>query len=109
MAEVGGERLQVLSLAGLPLQAIKGHGPLSGVCVDEDHCCATCLEGDHALVLWSVLPPAPSLGLIAANREDEQGLLTEAKGKASPMDAPSVATAAVPRRTSPKIPPTRPS
>ena len=44
--------LQVLTLDGLPLQALKGGGPLSGICADEDHVCATSLEGDHAITIW---------------------------------------------------------
>lgn len=64
VAEVGGQRLQVLSLSGLPLQLVTGFGPLSGVACDNEHCCVTSLEGDSALVLLRVLPPPPSIELM---------------------------------------------
>ena len=52
VAELGGERLQLLSLDGLSLQTVAAHGPLSGVCADAELVCTTQLEGDHALTLW---------------------------------------------------------
>ena len=103
MTEIRGERLQVLTLAGLPLQVLSGFGPLSGVTVDDDHACCTSLEGDHAIVLWRVLPPPQSILLMSGRAMSEHG--SEAGSSAgSPTE-----TAAMPRRQSPKIPPTRPS
>ena len=52
VAELGGERLQVLSLDGLPLQTLCGHGPLSSVCADDELVVTTALEGDHAITVW---------------------------------------------------------
>ena len=57
VAEIGGERLQLLSLDGLPLQCVLTCGPCSGVCADDEYVCVTCLEGDHALTLWRTQTP----------------------------------------------------
>ena len=45
MAELGNQRVQVLSLSGLPLQSLQCDGPASGVCADDEHVCTTSLEG----------------------------------------------------------------
>jgi len=54
VAEARGERLQLMSLDGLPMQSVKVGGPLSGVCVDADHVCVTALEGPAAINLLSL-------------------------------------------------------
>jgi hypothetical protein len=52
VAEVGGKRLQVLTLDGLPLQSMTMCGPCAGVAADERHVCATNIDGEHALSLF---------------------------------------------------------
>ena len=52
VAEIGNERVQLLTLAGLPLQVLPACGPCSGVAADDEHVCATSVEGDHAITLW---------------------------------------------------------
>ena len=69
VAETAGQRLQVLTLAGLPLQTLGGCGPLSGVCADDEHVCATSLEGESALTLWSRMPPPESMEMISERNE----------------------------------------
>ena len=61
VAEFGAERVQILSLDGLPLQSVAACGPVSGVCADDEHLCATSIEGDHALTLWRMQPPNGAL------------------------------------------------
>ena len=59
VSELGNERVQVLSLDGLPMQLVKCDGPVSGICADDEHICATKLEGDHAITVWRLTPPPP--------------------------------------------------
>ena len=55
VAELGAERVQILSLDGLPLQTVAACGPVSGVCADDEYVCVTMLTGDHALAFYTVL------------------------------------------------------
>ena len=84
---MGGQRLQVLSLAGLPLQLVTGFGPLSGVACDDEHCCVTSLEGDSALVLLRVLPPPLSIELMKSG--GKAGAAEEADGPAAVAASPA--------------------
>ena len=61
VSELGGERVQLLTLAGLPLQAVLACGPCSGVCADDEHVCATTVDGGHAITLWTASPQVTSL------------------------------------------------
>ena len=54
VAEMGGERVQIMTLDGLPLQVALACGPCSGVCADDTQVCATSVDGDHAITLWNV-------------------------------------------------------
>lgn len=70
VTEVGGERLQVLTLDGLLLQCVAAYGPVSGVAVDDEHVCVTALEGDHALTIWRHHSMPASLNNMAVDIED---------------------------------------
>ena len=55
VTEGAGERMQVMGLDGQAMQAVSlGPGPLSGICVDDEHVCVTALEGSAAISLLSL-------------------------------------------------------
>ena len=62
-----GERVQIMTLDGLPLQVALACGPCSGVCADDTQVCATSVDGDHAITLWNVSAarsPSPEIELL---------------------------------------------